>query len=93
MLSDSERAAIRDPHNAAYHEARGEIDEMRKERDKARAQVELAERERDKERAVNTAWMGRTHRAEAEVDRLRIIVAGLAAGMRAPHPQMKEETK
>jgi len=30
-LTEHQRAAIRDPHNAAYHEARGEIEELRAE--------------------------------------------------------------
>lgn len=37
--------------------------------------------------AVNTAWMNRAHCAEAEVDRLRLIIVGLATGMRAHSPE------
>lgn len=38
-MNEHQRAAIRDPHNAAYHEARGEIDELRAEVERLRSWV------------------------------------------------------
>ncbi len=36
-MNEHLRAALRDPHNAAYHEARAEIDELRAEVEQLRA--------------------------------------------------------